>query len=303
MTWVDSHCHVHDERIPDGTAGAVAAAQRVRRREDDHGRVRPGHVARRRSPPPAAHPGVFATVGLHPHEATAGVETIADLLDTPGIVAVGEAGLDYYYDHAPREAQRAAFAAQIQLAHDHGLPLVIHSRDAWTDTFDILAAEGVPDPHDLPLLHRRPRRGPPLPRSRGVRQLLGHRDVQGAPPTSRRRPSSARSNGCSSRPTARTWRRSPTAARPNRPAWVPHVGRFIAELRGRDHGECRGVQLGRRRSCVPADRFLAWIAHRAPAAPVSGACGRNRVQIRPDRPAATGGGCRHHRDRASRRCG
>ena len=50
----------------------------------------------------AAYPGVFATVGLHPHEAAAGVETITDLLDTPGIVAVGEAGLDYYYDHAPR---------------------------------------------------------------------------------------------------------------------------------------------------------------------------------------------------------
>ena len=85
-----------------------------------------------------------ATVGLHPHEATAGVETITDLLATPGIVAIGEAGLDYYYDHAPREAQRDAFAAQIQLAHVHGLPLVIHSRDAWSDTFDILAAEGTP---------------------------------------------------------------------------------------------------------------------------------------------------------------
>ena len=51
----------------------------------------------------AAHAGVFATVGLHPHEAAAGVESIVDLLETPGIVAIGEAGLDYYYDHAPRE--------------------------------------------------------------------------------------------------------------------------------------------------------------------------------------------------------
>ncbi len=58
---------------------------------------------------------------------------------------MGEAGLDYYYDHSPRDAQREAFAAQIQLAHQHGLPLVIHTRDAWHDTFDVLAAEGAPD--------------------------------------------------------------------------------------------------------------------------------------------------------------
>ncbi len=103
MTWVDSHCHVHDERIPDGTAGAVAAAQRVRRREDDHGRVRPGHVARRRSPPRPPTPACSPRSGSTRTRPSAGVDSIADLLDTPGIVAVGEAGLDYYYDHAPRD--------------------------------------------------------------------------------------------------------------------------------------------------------------------------------------------------------
>ena len=59
-------------------------------------------------------------------------------------VAVGECGLDYHYDHSPRDAQRDAFAAQIALAHELGLPLVIHTREAWDDTFDILDAEGVP---------------------------------------------------------------------------------------------------------------------------------------------------------------
>ena len=63
----------------------------------------------------------------------------------PGVVAVGEAGLDYYYDHSPRDAQHAAFAAQIQLAHERHLPLIIHTRDAWEDTFDILRAEGTPE--------------------------------------------------------------------------------------------------------------------------------------------------------------
>ena len=93
----------------------------------------------------AAHPEVWATVGLHPHDAVNGVDTIVDLIETPGVVAVGEAGLDYYYDHSPRDVQREAFAAQIQLAHAHRLPLVIHTRDAWDDTFDVLAAEGVPE--------------------------------------------------------------------------------------------------------------------------------------------------------------
>lgn len=92
----------------------------------------------------AAYDDVWATVGLHPHDAVQGVDTIVDLIDQPGVVAVGEAGLDYYYEHSPRDVQRQAFAEQIQLAHQHDLPLVIHSRDAWDDTFDVLSAEGTP---------------------------------------------------------------------------------------------------------------------------------------------------------------
>jgi TatD DNase family protein len=59
-------------------------------------------------------------------------------------VAIGECGLDYHYDHSPRDVQRAAFAAQVALAHERGLPLVIHTREAWADTFAVLAAEGTP---------------------------------------------------------------------------------------------------------------------------------------------------------------
>jgi TatD DNase family protein len=91
-----------------------------------------------------AHPDVWATVGLHPHDAVQGVETVAPLLDEPEVVAVGECGLDYHYDHSPREVQRVAFAAQVGLAQERGLALVIHTREAWDDTFDVLAAEGVP---------------------------------------------------------------------------------------------------------------------------------------------------------------
>ncbi len=87
---------------------------------------------------------VFATAGLHPHEAVHGVETILQHLDDPAVIAIGEAGLDYYYDHSPRPAQREAFAAQIQLAHERNLPLIVHTRDAWDETFDILTTEGAP---------------------------------------------------------------------------------------------------------------------------------------------------------------
>jgi TatD DNase family protein len=98
------------------------------------------------------HPGVVAaTVGLHPHEARHGLDGLVELLDDPGVradgsvVAVGECGLDYYYEHSPRDEQRAMFAAQIGLAHERGLPLVVHTRDAWPDTLDVLDAEGVPE--------------------------------------------------------------------------------------------------------------------------------------------------------------
>ena len=87
---------------------------------------------------------VFATAGVHPHDASAGVDGIEELLAHPKVVAVGEAGLDFYYDHSPRQRQRDVFAAHIALAHRHDLPLVIHTRAAWDETFAILDREGIP---------------------------------------------------------------------------------------------------------------------------------------------------------------
>jgi TatD DNase family protein len=65
--------------------------------------------------------------------------------EEPVVVGIGECGLDYHYDHSPRHLQREAFALQVELAHRHGLALVIHTREAWDDTFDILSASGVPE--------------------------------------------------------------------------------------------------------------------------------------------------------------
>ena len=144
MGWFDNHCHVDDERIPGGTAGALAAA----RDAGVTGFVTVGTDAERSAAAiavAAAHDDVWATVGLHPHDAVNGVDSIVPLLDADRVVAVGECGLDYHYDHSPREVQREVFAAQVALAHERGLPLVIHTREAWDDTFAVLAAEGAPE--------------------------------------------------------------------------------------------------------------------------------------------------------------
>ena len=146
--YVDTHCHLYDQRNKDGTVGLtvdeiITAAQAAGVTTmisvgcDAASTAQAIEVATR-------YEGIFATAGLHPHEASHGVDTIVPYLDYPRVIAVGECGLDYYYDHSPRDQQRAAFAAQIQLAHERDLPLIIHTRDAWSDTFDVLAAEGTP---------------------------------------------------------------------------------------------------------------------------------------------------------------
>lgn len=94
-----------------------------------------------------AHPGVlWATAGVHPHEA-AGYDSAADaalrqLLKQPGVVAVGECGLDYFRDFAPRAAQREAFSRQIELAATGNRPLFLHQRDAHADFLGILKEQG-----------------------------------------------------------------------------------------------------------------------------------------------------------------
>ena len=93
-----------------------------------------------------SHPNVFATIGVHPHESreiTEGwYETFRTLARQPKVVAYGEIGLDYHYDHSPREIQRQRFREQIHLARELGLPLVIHTREAQEDTVTILREEG-----------------------------------------------------------------------------------------------------------------------------------------------------------------
>jgi TatD DNase family protein len=153
-TWIDSHCHLQDtasldDALARADAGGVAGFVCIGTTEQSS---REGlEIARSR----AGGAAIWATVGIHPHTATEGTLGLRQLLSTearaegphsPGhIVAVGECGLDYHYDYSPREVQRETFVEQIGLAKAHDLTLVIHTREAWDDTFAILQREGAPE--------------------------------------------------------------------------------------------------------------------------------------------------------------
>ena len=143
MKLIDSHCHLNYEglveRQPEvldnarkrGVCGFLNISTRQREWADIIG------VAERE-------PDVWASVGVHPHEADAhpdlGATALIEAADHPRVIAIGECGLDYYYDKSDRVAQRERFQAHIDAAREARLPLVIHTRDAEDDTAEILSA-------------------------------------------------------------------------------------------------------------------------------------------------------------------
>ncbi|NNG02828.1 MAG: TatD family hydrolase [Inquilinus sp.] len=100
-------------------------------------------------------PDVYGAVGVHPHEAGAEchvtAERLANVTRHPKLVGIGESGLDYHYDHSPREAQQKCFRTHIQAARESGLPLIVHTREADADTIRILREEGGGQGGDKPL--------------------------------------------------------------------------------------------------------------------------------------------------------
>ena len=138
IEWFDNHCHLSEnpeEEILKARKALVAGFINVGTDfETSSEAIEKAKIL----------PDVWATAGVHPHEARKGIDGIEDLLEDSNAVAVGEAGLDYHYDHSPREDQKKVFAQQIELANKSELPLVIHTREAWEDTFKILDSEGVP---------------------------------------------------------------------------------------------------------------------------------------------------------------
>lgn len=196
IEWFDSHCHLQGEFAEDGGergggergGGELGSGERSGERDGPHATHLSATLARaaeagvtrmvcvgtgagtsaeavalarqmRHPDSVATAEGVevWATIGLHPHDAADGTDAVEELLEAevgPAtrpeeearlVVAVGECGLDYHYDHSPRPRQREAFARQVELAGRLGLALVVHSREAWEDTIGILAETGVPE--------------------------------------------------------------------------------------------------------------------------------------------------------------
>ncbi len=148
---IDSHCHIAgkefavdlDAVVARARAAGVDRALVILAAEDEAEFARVSAVS-------AAWPECRYAVGVHPHHAhmfaadpAKAAATVAARLEAlPLARAIGEIGLDYHYDFSPRDVQHAVFRAQLQLALDRGLPVVIHTREAEDDTFRILAEEG-----------------------------------------------------------------------------------------------------------------------------------------------------------------
>lgn len=143
MRWIDHHCHLPSDADAAAALVEEASVAEVARLVDVGTDVASSQAARLRA---HTYGAVWATAGVHPHDATdvtapdgtVDLSAIEALLDDERVVAVGECGLDYYYEHSPRDAQQAAFRAQLAVADARDLPVVIHTRDAWDDTFAIL---------------------------------------------------------------------------------------------------------------------------------------------------------------------
>jgi TatD DNase family protein len=152
--WTDAHCHLQEQFLRgDDASLAVVSETLSRAYEGGVDRVvviGTDLTTSRQALDISALEGpveIYATVGLHPHDARQDIGPVLELAreQHPKLVGIGECGLDYYYEHSPRDDQRRAFAAQISLAHELDLALVIHARDAFDDLTDILSSEGVPE--------------------------------------------------------------------------------------------------------------------------------------------------------------
>jgi TatD DNase family protein len=226
--WVDSHCHVHDGPDPDA-AVAEAAAAGVGRLVAVGTDVRTSQLAVDLA---GRHDAVVATAGVHPHDAAGGTDGLAELLGGGQVVAVGECGLDYHYDHSPRSVQREVFSAQVGEARQQGLALVIHTREAWDDTFAILQ-EGS-GPPERTVLHCFT--GGPAEARRaldaglnlsfsGIVSFKGAAEVREAAALCPLDRLLVETDSPYLAPV-------PHRGKPNRPAWVPLVGEAVAAAKG-----------------------------------------------------------------------
>jgi TatD DNase family protein len=155
MRLFDSHAHIQAEEYAADIDEVIARAreagvERVLLPSDELSMARAGIELA------CGHEGLYASAGIHPHNASSVNDEMLDELDLllarEEVVALGEIGLDYFYMHSPREAQITAFEAQLELASRVGLPVIVHTRDAWEDTRAVLESwtAATPQPPGAP---------------------------------------------------------------------------------------------------------------------------------------------------------
>jgi TatD DNase family protein len=144
---IDTHCHVHDRAFDEDRDDAIARAQGA----GVHAMITIGEdlADSRRAIETAQRYGIAAAPGVHPHraaEAPSDLEAqLSVLLDEPGVVALGEIGLDYYYEHSPRAKQLEVLRRQLHVAKERGIPVIFHQRDAFDDFTAVLRDEWRPE--------------------------------------------------------------------------------------------------------------------------------------------------------------
>jgi len=143
MELIDSHAHIDFPQFADDREAMFARAQAAGVKTILAIGTGPGPEKMDAAIPYAEqHDWIYATIGVHPHEAKQVtpevLQKLSELAEHPKVIAWGEIGLDYFYDHSPRETQHEVFREQMALAAQAKLPIIIHCRDAWPDTLNML---------------------------------------------------------------------------------------------------------------------------------------------------------------------
>lgn len=245
MRLVDSHCHLNYEGLADRQDQVLASARargvtgflNISTREKEWSDVI--SVAERNS-------DVWATVGVHPHEADTHPDlrsaALVEAASHPRVIAIGECGLDYYYDKSDRTAQRERFQAHIDAAREAGLPLVVHTRQAEADTAEILE-RAVKEGGITGVLHcftgtaELARKGLDLGFYISLSGIVTFKNAQDLQETARGLPSDRMLVETDSPFLAPV----PHRGKPCEPAFVADTAAFVAELRGEDPDALAGA--------------------------------------------------------------
>jgi TatD DNase family protein len=233
---VDSHCHLDHPGLSEDEAGVVERARAA-------GVGIMVHIAARNAAWPVGialaerHPELFCAVGVHPHEAgTEGLDDPAPLIalaSHPRVVAIGESGLDYFYDRSPRDRQTASFRTHVRAARATGLPLVVHTRDADDDTMALLEQEMAEGPftgviHCYSSSRRLGERAVAIGLYLGIGGILTFRKSDGLRAIVREMPLDRLLLETDSPYLAPM----PMRGKTNEPAYTAHVAKVLAEVRG-----------------------------------------------------------------------